>query len=171
VKKAERASNTATRQASTLTKQKATIEAQKGSVERLSASVGEATAIAEKIDRERPNGDTARLKLELRTVAKEKDALNLSNKVLTESNAELWRENTDLRLTIEGIKTETAKAVPQIAAEIQSAKDDAAFWRTIALWEGVGLVSIAAGVVLLFKFKAALMGARIIGPAVTKLFT
>jgi hypothetical protein len=54
-------------------------EKQKVSIGRLKASVAESVATAEKLNAERPDGDTARLILSLRIAASETDALRGSN--------------------------------------------------------------------------------------------
>jgi len=87
---------------------------QTGSIERLKASVAESVTVAEKLNKERPDGDTARLILSLRIAASETDALRGSNE--------------ELRITISGMEVAIAQAQDKVAVEIAGAET----WRTWA---------------------------------------
>ncbi len=105
---------------------------QTGSIGRLKASVAESVATAEKLNKERPDGDTARLILSLRIAASETDALRGSNE--------------ELRLTISGMEVAIAQAQDKMAVEIAGAET----WRTWAWrwwWAFAGTVASVAALV------------------------
>jgi hypothetical protein len=100
---------------------------QTGSIGRLKASVAESVEVAEKLNKERPDGDTARLILSLRIAASETDALRGSNE--------------ELRLTLTGLETEVAKAQDKVAVEVAGAET----WRW--WWAFAGTVASVAALV------------------------
>jgi hypothetical protein len=105
---------------------------QTGSIGRLKASVAESVATAEKLNKERPDGDTARLILSLRIAASETDALRGSNE--------------ELRLTISGMEVAIAQAQDKVAVEVAGAET----WRTWAWrwwWAFAGTVASVAALV------------------------
>jgi hypothetical protein len=105
---------------------------QTGSIGRLKASVAESVEVAEKLNKERPDGDTARLILSLRIAASETDALRGSNE--------------ELRLTISGMEVAIAQAQDKMAVEIAGAET----WRTWAWrwwWAFAGTVASVAALV------------------------
>jgi hypothetical protein len=107
-------------------------EKQKVSIGRLKASVAESVATAEKLNAERPDGDTARLILSLRIAASETDALRGSNE--------------DLRLTISGMEVAIAQAQDKVAVEVAGAET----WKTWAWrwwWAFAGTVASVAALV------------------------
>jgi hypothetical protein len=108
------------------------VERQKGSIGRLKASVTESVATAEKLNKERPDGDTARLILSLRIAASETDALRGTNE--------------ELRLTISGMEVAIAHAQDKVAVEVAGAET----WRTWAWrwwWAFAGTVASVAALV------------------------
>jgi len=108
------------------------VEKQKGSIGRLKASVAESVATAEKLNKERPDGDTARLILSLRIAASETDALRGTNE--------------ELRLTISGMEVAIAQAQDAVAVQIAGAET----WRTWAWrwwWAFAGTVASVAALV------------------------
>jgi len=147
-KKAEKAAGNEVKKKTKLTEQKGAIEAQKSSIDRLSGSADAAMEIAERLDRERPNGDTARLKLEIRTITAEKDKVVLQNKVLAETNDALFKLTDEQQLTISQLQTEAAKAVPKIAGEIEKEKWWAKFWKVYAII-ATGVAALAVGLIAL----------------------
>jgi hypothetical protein len=105
---------------------------QTGSIGRLKASVAESVATAEKLNKERPDGDTARLILSLRIAASETDALRGSNE--------------ELRLTISGMEVAIAQAQDKVAVEVAGAET----WKTWAWrwwWAFAGTVASVAALV------------------------
>jgi hypothetical protein len=105
---------------------------QTGSIGRLKASVSESVATAEKLNKERPDGDTARLILSLRIAASETDALRGTNE--------------ELRLTISGMEVAIAQAQDKVAVQIAGAET----WRTWAWrwwWAFAGTVASVAALV------------------------
>ena len=105
---------------------------QTGSIGRLRESVAESVATAEKLNKERPDGDTARLILSLRIAASETDALRGSNE--------------ELRLTISGMEVAIAQAQDKVAVEVAGAET----WRTWAWrwwWAFAGTVASVAALV------------------------
>ncbi len=105
---------------------------QTGSIGRLKASVAESVEVAEKLNKERPDGDTARLILSLRIAASETDALRGSNE--------------ELRLTISGMEVAIAQAQDKVAVEVAGAET----WRTWAWrwwWAFAGTVASVAALV------------------------
>lgn len=114
------------------------VERQTGSIGRLRGSVAEATAAAEKLNAERPDGDTARLLLSLRIATSETDSLRGTNE--------------ELRLTISGMEVAIAQATDKVSVEIAGAET----WRTWCFrwfWAFSGTV---AGVAALVYFRAQL---------------
>jgi len=108
------------------------VERQTGSIGRLRGSVAEAVAVAEKLNTERPDGDTARLILSLRIATSETDALRGTNE--------------DLRLTISGMEAAIAQAQDKVAVEIAGAET----WRKWAWrwwWAFAGTVASVAALV------------------------
>ncbi len=105
-------------------------ERQTQSLTRLKSSVVDAAEIARKLDKERPDGDTARLILALRVAASETDALRGSN--------------DELRLTISGLEIEVAKAQDKVAAQIAGAETWKAWaWRWFGAFTGLALAVAA----------------------------
>jgi hypothetical protein len=105
---------------------------QTGSIGRLKASVAESVEVAEKLNKERPDGDTARLILSLRIAASETDALRGSNE--------------ELRLTISGMEVAIAQAQDKVAVEVAGAET----WKTWAWrwwWAFAGTVASVAALV------------------------
>ncbi len=105
---------------------------QTGSIGRLRESVAESVATAEKLNKERPDGDTARLILSLRIAASETDALRGTN--------------DELRLTISGMEVAIAQAQDKVAVEVAGAET----WRTWAWrwwWAFAGTVASVAALV------------------------
>jgi hypothetical protein len=105
---------------------------QTGSIERLKASVAESVTVAEKLNKERPDGDTARLILSLRIAASETDALRGTNE--------------ELRLTISGMEVAIAQAQDKVAVEVAGAET----WRTWAWrwwWAFAGTVASVSALV------------------------
>jgi hypothetical protein len=105
---------------------------QTGSIGRLKASVAESVATAEKLNAERPDGDTARLILSLRIAASETDALRGTNE--------------ELRLTISGMEVAIAQAQDKVAVEVAGAET----WRAWAWrwwWAFAGTVASVAALV------------------------
>lgn len=107
-------------------------ESQAGSIGRLRGSVADAVAVAEKLNKERPDGDTAKLILSLRIATSETEALRGTNE--------------DLRLTISGMEVAIAQAMDKVAVEIAGAET----WRTWAWrwwWAFSGTVASVAALV------------------------
>ncbi len=105
---------------------------QTGSIGRLRESVAESVATAEKLNKERPDGDTARLILSLRIAASETDALRGTN--------------DELRLTISGMEVAIAQAQDKVAVEVAGAET----WRTWAWrwwWAFAGTVASVSALV------------------------
>jgi len=105
---------------------------QTGSIGRLKASVAESVEVAEKLNKERPDGDTARLILSLRIAASETDALRGTNE--------------ELRLTLAGMEVAIAQAQDKVAVEVAGAET----WRTWAWrwwWAFAGTVASVAALV------------------------
>jgi hypothetical protein len=105
---------------------------QTGSIGRLRGSVAESVEVAEKLNAERPDGDTARLMLSLRIAASETDALRGTN--------------DELRLTISGMEVAIAQAQDKVAVEIAGAET----WRTWAWrwwWAFAGTVASVSALV------------------------
>jgi hypothetical protein len=105
---------------------------QAGSIGRLKASVAESVTVAEKLNKERPDGDTARLILSLRIAASETDALRGSNE--------------ELRITISGMEVAIAQAQDKVAVEVAGAET----WRTWAWrwwWAFAGTVASVSALV------------------------
>ena len=105
---------------------------QTGSIGRLKSSVAESVATAEKLNKERPDGDTARLILSLRIAASETDALRGSNE--------------ELRLTISGMEVAIAQAQDAVSVQIAGAEA----WRAWAWrwwWAFAGTVASVAALV------------------------
>ncbi len=105
---------------------------QTGSIGRLKASVAESVATAEKLNAERPDGDTARLILSLRIAASETDALRGTNE--------------ELRLTISGMEVAIAQAQDKVAVEVAGAET----WRAWAWrwwWAFAGTVASVSALV------------------------
>lgn len=139
--------------------QSVTIRRQKESVVRLRTGIVEARETAERMDRTRPDGDTALLLMKLRVAERESDVLN-------ETVGTLTRQNERLILTIDGMKTSIATAQDKVAVEIANTDN----WRTWA-WRWFGaFVALLLGVVALFTFKAWLLTLPGIGPVLARLF-
>lgn len=110
-------------------------ERQRGSIGRIRGSVAEATAVADRLDRERPNADTARLLLSLRAA--------------TSEIGDLSRDNERLTLTLTTAEAATARAEGKVAEEITSAQG----WKKWA-WRWFGAFSgLAAGVAAMVYFR------------------
>jgi hypothetical protein len=124
---------------------------QTGSIGRLKASVSESVEVAEKLNKERPDGDTARLILSLRIAASETDALRGSNE--------------ELRLTLTGLETEVAKAQDKMAVEIAGAET----WRTWAWFWGKAFFGLLGAWVALRMFKSYLVTVPVIGPIISRI--
>jgi hypothetical protein len=111
------------------------VERQSGSIGRLRGSVAEAVAVAEKLNTERPDGDTARLLLSLRIATSETDSLRGTNE--------------ELRLTISGMEVAIAQAQDKVSVEIAGAET----WRSWAwrwFWAFTGTVA-AVGALVYFR--------------------
>lgn len=136
-----------------------TLRRQKESVARLRTGIVEARETAERMDRTRPDGDTALLLMKLRVAERESE-------VLHETVGTLTRQNERLVLTIEGMKTSVATAQDKVAVEIASTDR----WRTWA-WRGWGAFGVLlVAVVALFTFKAWLLTLPVIGPFLSRHF-
>ena len=108
---------------------------QSGSIGRLRGSVKEATDVAEKLNRERPDADTARLILSLRIATSETDTLRGTNE--------------DLRLTISNMSVEIGKAQDKVATEIAGAET----WRKWALRWFFAFTGLVVAIAALFYFR------------------
>ncbi len=124
---------------------------QTGSIGRLKASVAESVATAEKLNKERPDGDTARLILSLRIAASETDALRGSNE--------------ELRLTISGMEVAIAQAQDKVAVEVAGAET----WKSWAWFWGKAFFGLLGVWVALRMFKAYLVTVPVIGPIISRI--
>jgi hypothetical protein len=124
---------------------------QTGSIGRLKASVAESVATAEKLNKERPDGDTARLILSLRIAASETDALRGSNE--------------ELRLTISGMEVAIAQAQDKVAVQIAGAET----WKSWAWFWGKAFFGLLVAWVALRMFKAYLVTVPVIGPIISRI--
>jgi hypothetical protein len=139
--------------------QSVTIRRQKESVARLRTGIVEARETAERMDRTRPDADTALLLMKLRVAEREGDVLN-------ETVGTLTRQNERLVLTIEGMKTSIATAQDKVAVTVANADS----WQKWA-WRWFGaFTALALGIVALFTFKAWLLTLPVIGPVLARLF-
>ena len=128
---------------------------QSASLVRLRDSVDNSTKIAEKMNKERPDADTARLLLSQRTAQKEIVGLLGTNK--------------ELELTISGLQYKLATAQDKIAVVIATADNKIKFWKwtTFLGWSAFALT--VAGIIALFAFKTWLKTIPIIGPIVSRI--
>jgi len=139
--------------------QSVTIRRQKESVARLRTGIVEARETAERMDRTRPDADTALLLMKLRVAEREGEVLN-------ETVGTLTRQHERLVLTIEGMKTSIATAQDKVAVTVANADS----WRKWA-WRWFGaFTALALGIVALFTFKAWLLTLPVIGPVLARLF-
>jgi hypothetical protein len=127
------------------------VEKQKGSIGRLKESVAESVATAEKLNKERPDGDTARLILSLRIAASETDALRGTN--------------DELRLTLASLETEVAKAQDKVAVEVAGAET----WKSWAWFWAKAFFGLLVAWVALRMFKAYLVTVPVIGPIISRI--
>jgi hypothetical protein len=108
-------------------------------------------ATAEKLNKERPDGDTARLILSLRIAASETDALRGSNE--------------ELRLTISGMEVAIAQAQDKVAVEVAGAET----WKSWAWFWGKAFFGLLGVWVALRMFKAYLVTVPVIGPIISRI--
>ena len=108
---------------------------QTASIVKLRESVGDATKIAEKLNKDRPDGDTAKLILSLRIATSESEILRGTN--------------DELRLTISGMQVEIGKAQDKVATEIAGAET----WKRWAHRWFFAFVGLAVAVAALFYFR------------------
>lgn len=126
-------------------------EKQSGSIGRLRGSVKEAVTVAEKLNTERPDGDTARLLLSLRIATSEADMLHGTN--------------DELRLTIAGMEVAVAQAQDKVAVEIAGAET----WKSWAWFWGKAFFGLLAAWIALRMFKTYLMTVPVIGPIISRI--
>lgn len=126
-------------------------ERQSGHIERLKVSVKEATEVAEKLNAERPDADTAKLILALRVSTSETDRLQ--------------EDNAELRLTISGLEVEIARAQDKTATVIAGSEGWRKWaWRWFTAFAGLGAFGC-----LLIAFKTWLKTLPVIGPIVSRI--
>jgi hypothetical protein len=108
---------------------------QTASIVKLRESVGDATKIAEKLNKDRPDGDTAKLILSLRIATSESEILRGTNE--------------DLRLTISGMEVAIGKAQDKVAVEIASGEG----WKKWCFRWAFAFTALAVAIAALFYFR------------------